>query len=529
MTGLSPTIGFTSTVIAVSGTNFVNGNLRCRFGGLSVTGTFVSATRVNCAAPAQAPSTVAVEVTNNNQDYTSNSVQFIYRTGATVTSVNPLSGPSLGVTNVTVTGNNYFGGATWCKFGTNSPISAFVQTSSIMYCLAPVMSVGSVFVEASNNNFDFSTNLVPFTYYSPESVVSILPTSGPVAGGSVVTVTGTNFTASGTLVCRFGSTRVTATWSSATRLRCDSPASAAGPVQLAVSNNNQDFSTTSSTFTYYANPTVTSLAPTAGPVLGGSAVVVSGTNFVSGNLFCKFGAQVASAAFINSGSALCTSPAGSAGSIVVEISNNNQDYTTNGVTYLFQAAAAVTSLLPVTGPVVGNTTVTVRGINFVGTTIFCKFGTATQSQATIVSNTTVMCVSPPASAGVVGVEISNNNQDFTSNSVQFTYQTGANITLLVPSSGPVRGGTVVTVYGSNFVNSQTLMCSVGTQSGVQATWATSTRLTCIVPANTAGLYALEVSNNNQDYTTANVKFRYDANANITAVFRSLAPLRVAVS
>jgi hypothetical protein len=66
-----------------------------------------------------------------------------------------------------------------------------------------------------------------------------------------VTVTGTGFVSNpGYLVCRFGIARVWATFASASVVQCLSPAQATGAVVVAISNNNQDFTANSISYTY---------------------------------------------------------------------------------------------------------------------------------------------------------------------------------------------------------------------------------------------------------------------------------------
>jgi len=69
----------------------------------------------------------------------------------------------------------------------------------------------------------------------------------------------------------------------------------------------------------------------------------------------------------------------------------------------------------------GGTYVTVTGINFVDTPLLrCKFDQLLIN-ATFVDTSTAICISPPHPVGNVSVEITNNNQDYTSDNVQFRY------------------------------------------------------------------------------------------------------------
>ena len=83
------------------------------------------------------------------------------------------------------------------------------------------------------------------------ALTSFVPTLGAMAGGTVVTVTGTAFVNSNQLVCKFGTLPLASgEFVSSTRVLCTSTASpATGAVSLSLSSNNQDF-TSGATFTY---------------------------------------------------------------------------------------------------------------------------------------------------------------------------------------------------------------------------------------------------------------------------------------
>ena len=85
------------------------------------------------------------------------------------------------------------------------------------------------------------------------------------------------------------------------------------------------------------------------------------------------------------------------------------------------ANAVVTSLLPATGPNGGFTEVTVTGSNFLAAHFTCKFD-RNVTRGTVDSASVARCVSPAHATGSVDVEVSNNNQDYTANTVHFTYQ-----------------------------------------------------------------------------------------------------------
>lgn len=85
------------------------------------------------------------------------------------------------------------------------------------------------------------------------------------------------------------------------------------------------------------------------------------------------------------------------------------------------------------------------------------------------------------------------------------------MSVIEPTTGPVWGGTLVQVAGSEFLFVPQLTCGFGTDPSQRtvATFMTSTRLRCYSPASIAvGTVALEISNNNQDFTSNGVQFEF---------------------
>ena len=111
--------------------------------------------------------------------------------------------------------------------------------------------------------------------------------------------------------------------------------------------------------------TIVSVLPVSGSVTGGTSVAVtlSVNHDGTAGTFCRFGTSVVSGAL--AGSVItCTAPASAAGSVSLEVSGNDQDFTVAGNTFLFYAAPAVTSVTPNNGPTGSAPTLTVTGADF---------------------------------------------------------------------------------------------------------------------------------------------------------------------
>ena len=165
----------------------------------------------------------------------------------------------------------------------------------------------------------------------------------------------------------------------------------------------------------------------------------------------------------------------------------------------------ITSLLPTAGPTAGSLIV-VRGTNFINSLqLHCSVGTSMQLVATWTSTTEIRCQAPAQAPGSVAVEVTNNNQDYSSEGVMYTYQANAAVTSVSNSHGPVTGGTLITVTGSNFVNSPQLRCRFYLDI-LPGTWLTASTVLCQTVAHAREAVSVEVSNNDQDYTASGAVF-----------------------
>ena len=93
---------------------------------------------------------------------------------------------------------------------------------------------------------------------------------------------------------------------------------------------------------------------------------------------------------------------------------------------------------------------------------------------------------------------------------------------LSPTSGTAAGGTTVFAIGTSFVAGIGAMCSFGTVRA-SATVATTSSLSCIAPAHTAGPVTVTVSMNNNDFSTSGVAFTYMSAAVQTSLQPALGP------
>ncbi len=374
---------------------------------------------------------------------------------------------------------------------------------------ANVTSTTSFTLSATNSS-GTSTSMVQVTVGSTAgpTIASVVPSAGPTSGGTVVTITGTNFQSGATV--EFGSAAATdVTVNSATSISATTPAGSAGAVTVTVNSGGQSATLPGGfTFTTASPPTITSVSPSAGPTAGGTAVTITGTNFLAGATV-TFGSAAATGVTVNSATSIsATTPAGAAGAVNVTVTNSNEEAATltGGFTYTTVPAPSITSVSPSSGPVAGGTAVTITGANFQsGATV--QFGTAAATGVTFNSATSISATTPAGAAGAVAVTVTNPDHQSATLSGGFAYiLPGPSITTVSPGSGLTAGGTVVTITGANFQSGATV--KFGTVAATGVTFTSATSISSTSPAGSFGTVDVTVTNPDTQSATLAGGFSY---------------------
>jgi len=305
----------------------------------------------------------------------------------------------------------------------------------------------------------------------PPTITSVSPKSGPLAGQTAITITGTNL-ANPTSVTVGGAaaTSITAT---ATSITATTPAGTAGTQNVVVTTAGGSVIKTSA-FTYVAAPTITSVSPATGPAAGGTQILIEGANLENPTSVTIGGAAAVVANVVADGKIRATTPAGTAGAQNIVVTTAGGSVTkAGGFTYVAatklaftaQPVSAVAGVAFVTQPVV---TVQDAGGNkvtsFTGpVTISIKSNTGA-SGASLNGTKTVNAVAGVATfsglsldragAGYVLVASSSSLSSAEANTLTVTASSGsstldqlavgiANAMQATPTGGGSSGGAVV--------------------------------------------------------------------------------------
>ena len=345
---LNPTSGPVTTSVTITGANFgaTQGSSSVAFNGTAATPSGWSATSITVPVPAAA-TTGNVVVTVGG--IASNGVAFTVLVAPGVTSLNPTSGPV--ATSVTITGTNFGAtqGSSSVSFSGTAATPTAWSATSITVPVPTGAATGNVVVTVSG----LPSNGVPFTVTTAPSIISLNPTSGPVA--TSVTIAGANFGATqGTSTVTFNGSFATPTNWTTTSIIVPVPAGATtGNVVVAVAG----IASNGVSFTVLPTPAISSLNPTSGQV--GTSVTINGTNFgaTQGTSSVTFNGIAAAVTAWSTSAITATVPTAGSGNVVVTVSG----VASSGVSFTV-LPPGITTLNPTSGPV--GTPVTIAGSGF---------------------------------------------------------------------------------------------------------------------------------------------------------------------
>ena len=497
--------------------------------------------------------TVKIDITINGKDYSGN-FDFHFEEGIHLAKISPACGPNKGETKVTVMGRGFNDlHNLHMKWGTESrPANLetlFNPTSGVLKGFSaptPTKNThgGFVYVEIGhdidlqetyNSSYtfygDYTSDKLLYYYYKEPVVKYIMPSAGPNIGGTEVIVAGAWFLNYPFIdcvpLCKFGNKVVSGEFISTVRIKCVSPPQEglAAAVPFKIGFNNYDWTSEELTFVYYNFPKIDYISPSSGPSTGGTMIQIHGSNFTgqahAGEFLCRFRAvsinapdKLIPAYFKNQNLIYCSSPGGwgSGTEAKVDISFNGKDFTSsNSSFYFFQIDGA----RPRSGPSGGSS----KGIEIYGS------GFINNPNASCVVNyqdfkplsvkwNKMLCPMPQNPAGKhkegsVTFEVTVNGVDYKKFERGFHYYKQPVIEDVEPLTGPVSGGSILTIYGEPFRSDYDLAnvtCSVGGFIS-QATIKDQHTIQCYTPKMQKPTNGTElrvsIAMNGQDYTKNN--------------------------
>lgn len=377
--------------------------------------------------------------------------------GPSISSVANAGGSTNGGTPLTIRGTNFGSNPSVTVKSTQCTIT--FKNDSLIICTAPAGSGANnpiaVTLPAPDNRK--STESFSFAYNRP-NITSISPTSGSGSGGYIVTIFGTDF------FNQYGSITVGAKVISPlvqnnTFMTFVMP-DGSGIARVSVVVDSQ--TSPQSVNFQYNPPTIYSVSPRTGPTAGSTQITLVGDSFGTSRLVTVGGAACPILSPpSNSSFVVCLLPAGQGKNREIVLKDSDTGISSplvSGVTYFDYFAPSITSVQPTTGNTQGGYLVTINGANFgslaAETTVTiggrtCDL-TATQSGASV-RDSQILCVMPPGEGAsqTISVTVSTQPAPTPVPAVLFSYS-APQIQTISPTTLSTRGGSVLTVTGSNF-------------------------------------------------------------------------------
>ncbi|MGA2059489.1 MAG: IPT/TIG domain-containing protein [Thermoguttaceae bacterium] len=457
---------------------------------------------------------------------------------AYVTPVSGYAGESITICGVDIDMNSVV------YFGNNATTVESVRIFSAMdyaQVMVPSGTSGATVDVRVSNLGDKSpiTSADQFTYVTPPTVSSISPVDGPLAGGTVVTISGTLLNTVNEV--DFGNTpaakfRINTNGT----ITATAPPGSSGKVDVVVTaaDGVPSPDTTADLYDYLAAPVVTSVSPQAGPLSNGSTVVITGTDLGAlnnqgalefnptvyfGQVQATLTGWVAPSQGSNVWQLDVTPPAEAAATVDVTVKTpGDTSAISTSDKYTYTVAPVINTIYPQVSSMAGGLVVSIIGSGLDKVTEV-DFGTTKGTNITISGSSQLWVTSPSGAAGTVDVRVKSpgGTSPIVTND-EYTYLAPPTITSVSPQFGPYEGGTVVTIQGTN-LSSVAPVVRFGGFYGTPGTILsdTGTQIMVTSPAHAAGLVDIQVFTTGGGSTISTAdEFNY---IHMTPIINSISP------
>ena len=393
-----------------------------------------------------------------------------------VVDVRPAAGPVEGGTRVTITGSGFVRPTSVTLGGVPIGIDPVRNAEELRFdtpcvtreCLEPTglePVLGPVSLEIANAN-GIVVLTEGFSYFDGIGIGDVTPASGPSAGGELVRITGTGFV-EGAVATFGGRTAARTELLSPTELSAVTPAGSPGLVDVRVFTSNGQASADDA-YSYFDRVVLDAVTPPFGPTTGGTVVTLQGSGF-SGQALVAIGLEDAEVLGVGGDGLTITArvPGQEEGPRDVYVRDEHGDAVlAGGFAYFDPDSEAVRlfSVVPRSGSTEGGDSVLVVGANLGADAVVLFGGEAADCHR--VDAHRFSCRTPRQDAeGPVDVSVeSAAGHDVLANG--FSYHSPLQVQQVNPASGPVGGGTRITIRGNGFSPETTVRVGVLPATGV---------------------------------------------------------------
>jgi hypothetical protein len=446
---------------------------------------------------------IGISVSGGECEYTGFSFLFIVPPIALESSIS--TGPITGGSVIEITFMNSLPDKLFCKIGNNIFLGQ-VMHENVLTCITRDSYQAVVDIEISSNGIDFITTGFTFEFLPliPETesasldalaitpvIQFITPNEFPSGRQQIVKVWGSGFRLGSTCVIGTSYSLLTS-FISESELDCTVPVHAPGVEKIVIINPLKQTSK-SMEITFTSTPSLYfipggGVEPSFGPKSGETVITIFGSNLnkAGSDLYCLIGVDWAYAFDVTENSVKCIAlPSEFSGKVDVKLANKNKDFIPGNALFEYIDDPLLFDSKPSKGSL--GTELLVYGRGFLRINgLKCLIGDI-EVETTVYSDTEAICTLPLMDEGEYSVTFQTNGQHLLRSGIKFYYFTQLGLTSLWPVTGPaLKGGTLVTIYGTGFTNSIDTRCVFGDISSPAQVFSTE-MVKCKSPSHRPGL------------------------------------------
>jgi hypothetical protein len=355
-----------------------------------------------------------------------------------ITSITPSSGPTKGGNILRLQGTGLAPGAV-AVVGTRAA-TVLSALGSEMYVLCPAGDGSSLQVVVIAGGM--TSNAVSYSYDAP-IVGSVTPAAGATSGGTIITIRGENFGVSPSVTV--GGSPSVPTSSSHSQIVCPLPPGVGANRPVLVSAGGQ--SSSPGRFDY-SPPSIVGITPQSVPT-SGALITITGQNFGASSPQVFIDGKSATVQNSSHVQIVASAPPGEGAAAEVEVVAGGQSSPPALLSYLPPVISGI--ITPPGGvPTAGGVLITIQGSNF-GLAPEVTVDDLPAPNLGGSSHSTIVCAAPEGRGSSARVRVQVRDQYTNSHAISYAPPVITNV-IGGPTGNtiPSSGGTIITIFGSNF-------------------------------------------------------------------------------
>ncbi|GFH60968.1 hypothetical protein CTEN210_17444 [Chaetoceros tenuissimus] len=443
--------------------------LKCHFGSESVPAIYYERNKVACRSASLAFESWTKLKVSMDGIFLHKEIPFKFVTPPIITSLQPREGKLEGgdLLRVDLVELDLdLGHELICLFSPKQVVKPIFVGMSYVECLSPPSlfpTQNSVSVSVHYSVSEYTLYDGPeFTYIKLPALHSIVPSFGPINGGTTLVISGNSFPEQVDFLCLFNGISTVAVVVNENEIRCTSPrVQRHGKVLVELSSIDGTLQTSNSSiyFDFLPLPTINNFFPIEGSFWGGTKVKLFGSGFQTkypGSLRCKFGDGTSPAKYVNENEIVCKTPSlngreNLGENVTVGLTLNGVDFHVTSQKYFkYVGDNRIIAITPTAGPLSGGTrtSITILSTYNIESSrqVECHFGNVSVPAlgvTTLGQLWNVQCLTPAKTiqvSGPVSVDFSiNDGNDKTTSTIMYHYRPNPIVASVRPSYGFISG------------------------------------------------------------------------------------------